>query len=139
MSTKDDVLDTIRTMTTAFAKGDINTVMSTYATDAVVIGEPGQEVSGDAELRSMFATYVEAGVNFTYGAHDVVISDDTALHLMKWSAPQEDGQSLQALSVAVLRRQPDGHWKMLIDHPFGDAVMSMGHFAISQTHPYPGY
>lgn len=120
---KEEVLATIELMTTAFAKGDIDTIMSTYAPDAVVVGEPGKRVAGDTALRAMFASYMEAGIAFTYGAHDVVISGNTALHLMKWTAPQPDGSEASALSVAVLHRQPDGRWKMVIDHPFGNAVM----------------
>lgn len=30
---------------------------------------------------------------------------------------------MNALSVAVLRRQSDGNWRMVIDHPSGDGVM----------------
>jgi hypothetical protein len=29
----------------------------------------------------------------------------------------------RGLSVAVLRRQPDGSWVMVIDNPYGDAVL----------------
>ncbi|MGB0955231.1 MAG: YybH family protein [Panacagrimonas sp.] len=124
MKDQNEVFAVIDTMTTAFAKGDIDTVMSTYAPEAVVVGEPGKPITGNSELRGMFASFVEAGVAFTYGAHEVVIAGDTALHLMKWTAPQPDGGTASALSVAVLRRQPDGAWKMVIDHPFGDAVMA---------------
>lgn len=125
MKDQNEVLATIETMTTAFAKGDIDTAMSTYTPEAVVVGEPGKPVTGDAALRTMFASYVEAGgVTFTYGAHEVVVAGDTALHLMKWTAPQSSGGEASALSVAVLHRQPDGRWKMVIDHPFGDAVMA---------------
>jgi ketosteroid isomerase-like protein len=31
---------------------------------------------------------------------------------------------MRALSVAVLKRQPAGAWKVVIDHPFGDAVLT---------------
>ena len=118
------VLATITTMTDAFAAGDIDTVMSTYAQPATVMATPGQSVSGDAPLRAMFADFVATGVNFTYGDHEVVVSGETALHLMAWEAPGPDGQIMRALSVAVLRRQVDGRWKMVIDHPFGDGVMA---------------
>lgn len=118
------VLATITTMTDAFAAGDIDTVMSTYAQPATVMAAPGQSVSGDAPLRAMFADFVATGVNFTYGDHEVVVSGETALHLMAWEAPGPDGQIMRALSVAVLRRQVDGRWKMVIDHPFGDGVMA---------------
>lgn len=125
MNDQNEILSRIETMTTAFAKGDIDTVMSTYGPEAVVIGETGNPVTGDAALRKMFASYIEAGgATFTYGAHEVVVAGDTALHLMKWTAPQPDGGEASALSIAVLRRQADGGWKMVIDHPFGDAVMA---------------
>ena len=123
MNPKNEILAIVNAMTAGFAKGDIDAVMSTYAPEAVVVGEPGSPVTGEAALRTMFASYVEAGVSFTYGAHEVVIAGDTALHLMNWTAPQPDGEQASALSVAVLRRQPEGTWKMVIDHPFGDGVM----------------
>jgi uncharacterized protein (TIGR02246 family) len=119
---KAEILKTIETMTAAFAAGDIDEVMTTYEAQAVVVAKPGKPVGGEAELRQMFGQFVAAGVNFTYGAHDVIVAGDLGLHLMKWTAPGPDG-NMTALSVAVLRRQSDGTWKMVIDHPFGDAVM----------------
>lgn len=123
MSEQASVLATVDRMTSAFADGDVDRVMSTYAPGAVVVGEPGQLITGDAALREMFAGFIRSGVAFTYGAHEVVIAGDTALHLMKWTAPGPDGSDSSALSIAVMRRQPDGAWRMIIDHPFGDGVM----------------
>jgi ketosteroid isomerase-like protein len=119
---KNKVLETIETMTSAFARGDVERIVATYEAHATVIGSPGTASSGDAALRSMFADFIAAGVAFKYGRHEVVVSGDIALHLMKWSAPGPDGEQ-SALSVAVLRRQDDGSWKMVIDHPFGDSVL----------------
>ncbi|MGB8813235.1 MAG: SgcJ/EcaC family oxidoreductase [Paracoccaceae bacterium] len=116
------ILSTIETMTRAFAAGDMESILSTYETDATVVSQPGVPVSGEDGLRAMFGQFIAQGVAFTYGAHDVVVSGDIALHLMKWTAPTPDGE-VSALSVAVLRRQADGGWKMVIDQPFGDAVM----------------
>ena len=124
MSDESAVLQTIQTMTEAFGRGDIDKVMSTYAAPATVVAAPGQLVTGDAPLRAMFADFVAAGVNFTYGEHEVVVSGDTALHLMAWEAPGPDNSQMRALSVAVLNRQSDGTWKMVIDHPFGDGVLA---------------
>jgi uncharacterized protein (TIGR02246 family) len=116
------ILTTIETMTTAFAAGDMKGILSAYEPGATVVGQPGQPVSGDEALRAMFAEFISRGVDFTYGAHEVVVSGEIALHLMKWTAPTPDG-AMSALSVAVLRKQSDGGWKMVIDHPFGDSVM----------------
>lgn len=96
MNSQHEVVEIINVMTTAFAKGDINTVMSTYAPDAVVVGERGEPVTGDSALRHLFAEYVASGVHFTYGSHEVVVAGDTALHLMKWTAPQPDADEASA-------------------------------------------
>lgn len=119
-----DVLKTITAMTTAFAAGNMEAIMQSYTPEAVVVGQPGQPVSGDGPLREMFASYIAAGADFDYGAHEVIVAGDTALHLMRWTATAPDGSSQSALSVAVLRRQADGGWKMVVDHPFGNSVMA---------------
>lgn len=118
------ILATIERMTAAFAKGDIDTIMSTYEPAASVVATPGSPVLGDQALRAMFQEFIDAGVAFKYGKHEVVVAGDVGLHLMQWSAPGPDGD-MSALSVAVLRRQPDNSWKMVIDHPFGDGVMKL--------------
>jgi len=119
------ILNTIAAMTSSFAAGDLDGVLTTYEEGAVVVSAPGQPVRGREELAAMFGQFIEAGVNFDYGAHDVVIAGDIGLHLMKWTSATPDGKQ-SALSVAVLRRQPDGNWRMVIDHPFGDHVMVDG-------------
>lgn len=119
---KTAILTTIEAMTNAFAAGDMEGILSTYEPNATVVGQPGQPVSGHEPLRAMFGQFIAQGVAFTYGAHEVVVSGDIAVHFMKWTAPTPDGE-MSALSVAVLRKQPDGTWKMVIDNPFGDTVM----------------
>ena len=124
MSDESAILATVRTMTDAFARGDVDTVMSTYGKPAAVVAAPGKAVTGEAELRGMFRDFIAAGVNFTYGPHEVIVSGNTALHLMEWEAMGPDGTMKRSLSVAVLEKQSDSTWKMVIDHPFGDGVMS---------------
>lgn len=117
-ATETAVIQTVDQMTRAFAEGDIDRILTAYAPGAVVVGADGARIRGDAALREMFASYIDAGATFSYGAHEVVISGDTALHLLEWRSGEA-----RALSVAVLKRQPDGGWRMVIDHPFGDNVM----------------
>ncbi len=109
-------------MTAAFARGDVDTIMSTYEPVAAVVAAPDSPVFGDKALRDMFAQFIAAGVAFQYGEHEIVVAGDIGLHLMQWTAPGPNGVQT-ALSVAVLRRQPDNSWKMVIDHPFGDGLM----------------
>jgi ketosteroid isomerase-like protein len=121
------VLKTIETMNSAFGRGDIDTVMTTYEPGAVVVGQPDTLTSGDAQLRAMFAGFVAARAKFVLGEHDVVQAGDLALHITDWQMTGEahDGTAMagRGLSVAVLRRQPDGSWAMVIDNPYGDALL----------------
>jgi len=121
------ILSTITDMTHAFHQGDIDGIMRSYEGGAVVVGQPGTPVSGSAALRAMFEGFVAAKARFTFAGHELIQADDIALHLTPWRmvgvAP--DGTALAAggLSVAVLRRQPDGRWLMVIDNPHGDAQL----------------
>src|SRR5690349_9394682 len=115
-------------MTNAFHKGDIDGIMRTYEPGAVVVGEPGMRVSGTPELRAMFANFIAAKAHFTFLGHEVIQAEDIALHLTPWRmagvAPDGSAVAASGLSVAVLRRQADGQWLMVIDDPYGDTLLN---------------
>jgi len=127
MDTKTQVLSTVEAMTSAFHRGDIDEIMRTYEPGAVVVGEPGLPVHGDGPVRSMFAGFVAAKAHFTFAGHEVIAAGDIALHLTPWKmtgvAPDGSPIAGTGLSVAVLRRQRDGRWLMVIDDPFGDTML----------------
>jgi uncharacterized protein (TIGR02246 family) len=118
---------TIDAMTSAFNAGDMNGILRTYEQDAVVVGEPGAPVAGTPALRALFERFIAVKPTFTFLDHEIVEAGDIALHFnvwkMKGTAP--DGKPGQdgGLSVAVLRRQPDGRWLMVIDDPYGDHLL----------------
>ena len=128
MDQKAKILSTIDAMTNAFHQGDIDGIMRTYEPGAVVVGEPGASVSGTPALRAMFAGFIAAKARFTFLGRQVIQAEDVALHLTPWrmAGVAPDGKSIEArgLSVAVLRRQPDGRWLMVIDDPYGDALLN---------------
>jgi uncharacterized protein (TIGR02246 family) len=132
MDQKERIQSTIDDMTTAFHAGDIDGIMRTYEPGAVVLGEPNVPVSGTSALREMFAGFIAAKAHFTFEGHQVVQAGDIAVHLTPWRMTGEapDGAAITAggLSVAVLRRQSDGRWLMVIDNPFGDWI---AHQAVS--------
>ncbi len=114
-------------MNGAFQRGDVEGVMQTYEPGAVVVGAPGKPVSGDQALRAMFGGFISAKARFTFRGHDVIQAGDLALHLAPWdmTALGPDGKptSGQGLSVAVLRRQQTGGWRLVLDYPFGDSLL----------------
>lgn len=117
----------VKTMTDAFMAKDITAVMQSYEPGAVVAFEPGTPVSDPEVLAAMFTAM--SGVNpvFDYAGHEVMVSGDTALHIAPWqmTGAGPDGTEVQqsGLSVAVLRRQADGTWLMVIDNPHGSRLI----------------
>lgn len=75
----------------------------------------------------MFAGFIAAQARFTFQGHEVIQAGDVALHLAPWhmTGVGPDGKPMtgDGLSVAVLRRQPGGHWLIVVDDPFGDASL----------------
>lgn len=127
MSEASRIQAAIDTMTSAFARGDIDAILAAYEPGAVVMGEPGRPVSGTPALREMFEQFIALDPKFTFIDHEIVEAGDIALHLTTWKlegrapdgAPVEQG----GLSVVVLRKHADGRWLMVIDHPYGDHII----------------
>lgn len=124
------ILATISTMTKAFQNNDIEAVMASYEARATVMFEPGVPVSDASQLRQMFSAMAMVNPAFDYPAgHDVFVNGDIAMHIAPWSMTGQtsDGQTIEqsGLSVAVLRRQADGSWKMVLDNPHGGRLLSM--------------
>lgn len=121
-----DVQGVIERMTAAFQAHEIETVMTTYEPGAAIAFEPGRPITDEEQIRQMFGAMASANPVFTYAGHEVVVSGDIALHVAPWrmKARTPDGEMTQSgLSVAVLRRQADGAWKMVIDNPHGSRLM----------------
>ncbi|MFI6219929.1 YybH family protein [Nocardia salmonicida] len=121
---RQNVIDTVSAMTTALERGDIDTVMSFYVDDAVVAFEPGTPVRGEQQLRAGFAAFAAVKPDFRYdNGHEVMITGDTAVHIAPWTmsgiAPDGTPIAQSGLSVATLRHQADGSWKIMLDNPFG--------------------
>ena len=126
---QDKILGTITKMGQAYNAGDIDAVMKAYETSAIVMFEPGKPVTGSANVKAMFQGSLAVNPQFIFGKHEVIIAGDLALHLTPWTMTGKtpDGQKItqNGLSVAVLRRQTNGGWLMVIDNPHGQSLLSL--------------
>jgi ketosteroid isomerase-like protein len=122
------VFATIEKMTSSLQDADIDAVMATYEKGARVVFEPGDPVSDQAIVRGIFAEMAALKPDVTYSGHEVIIAGDIAVHIAPWQmvGKSPDGEDIQqgGLSVAVLRRQENGSWLMVIDNPYGDRLLS---------------
>ncbi|CAM2070385.1 SgcJ/EcaC family oxidoreductase [Sulfidibacter corallicola] len=119
-----NVMKAVLGMTAAFHAKDIEGVMASYTPEAIVVFEPGKP-TGDAEsIREGFQGFFAVNPEFSYAWHQVYVTGDSAVHIAPWRmtgrAPDGTEINQSGLSVAVLRRQPDGKWLLAIDNPYGN-------------------
>jgi ketosteroid isomerase-like protein len=123
-----NVLKAIENMTTAFQNKDIDKVMASYEPNAVVVFEPESPVSDINILREMFQGMSMVNPVFTYSGHEVFITGNIATHIAPWkmTGKAPDGTEIKqsGLSIAVLRKQEDGKWLMILDNPHGQFLMN---------------
>jgi len=127
-SEESKALNTITSMTTAFHHQDMAGIMASYENGGAVMFEPGKAISDPEIIKKMFAGFFQINPNFTYPkGHEVYIANDIALHIAPWemTGKMPDGTEIQkkGLSVAVLRKQTNGDWLMVLDNPNGQALM----------------
>lgn len=122
------VFSTIERMVAAFEKKDIDGVLATYETDAIVMFEPQKPVQGKETLRAVFTQFVSMNPQYTFSGHEVYVSGNIATHTAPWTMKGQlpDGTKIEqsGLSVAVLRKQSDGNWLMIQDNPHGQFLMN---------------
>lgn len=122
------VLNTVKTMTASLEAGDMTRLMATYEPGAAVLFEPGQAVTDAQVSESIFKEMAALNPDVTYTGHEIYIAGDIAIHIAPWSLTGQapDGTQVEqaGLSVAVLRQQPDGEWKLVIDNPHGARLLA---------------
>ena len=111
--------------TTAFNAGDTAALMALYETDASLAPAPGEVVTGTAAIREALDGLLALKGNMTIDTVRVIAANDVALLHGSWilSGTDPDGNpvELAGRNTEVVRRQPNGSWRFIVDNPFGDA------------------
>ena len=108
----------------AFNAGDLQGMMALYEPDAILIPQPGAEpVQGLQAIRSALEGFLMLKGKMELQTKHVVRHGDIALLRGAWRlrGTGPDGKPVEMAhgSAEVVRRQPDGRWLYIIDHPFG--------------------
>ena len=100
---------------------DVDGLLALYAPDAVYVGAGGQELRGHAAIRGMLEEMTALGIRNRLELLSLTELGDVALERTRWTMEftGEDGSTTEqsGQSTVVLQRQPDGGWKMIVDHP----------------------
>jgi uncharacterized protein (TIGR02246 family) len=106
----------------AFNRADIEALVGLYAQDAVIVAEPGKEVSGKDGIRAALEGFLSLKGTIAIETRSVVVADDIALTCGRWTlrGTGPDGQPLEmgSDSAEVWQRQPDGTWLTVLDNPW---------------------
>ncbi|WP_178130524.1 SgcJ/EcaC family oxidoreductase [Reyranella sp. CPCC 100927] len=107
----------------AFSAGNLDSLTSLYEENAVLAPQPGARVVGKAAIREAFARMTAQRPRMTMTAAMIMERDGLALVRHDWVLTGTDAAGKpterKGTSAEVLRRQPDGRWLYVLDHPTG--------------------
>jgi uncharacterized protein (TIGR02246 family) len=105
-----------RTFQDAVAAGDWEALRGLYAPDAVQLPPGHQKVEGAEAIIAYFAeSNPDGGLDGFHTATDVIHGDATiGYHRGTWTAGSGDA-AMAGKYLWVLRRTPDGEWRIVVD------------------------
>jgi len=116
--------DAHRLFMEAFNAGDVEALVALYEPQAVLCRSDGQQRAGVSAIRQAFDSFLVSKPKIRLQTKYAIRMGDLALLRAQWEMTRMDpsGQPLAPTrhsSTEVVRRQPDGTWRYVIDHPFG--------------------
>jgi uncharacterized protein (TIGR02246 family) len=116
----------IELFTEALNGGDVDAAMALYEADARFARQPDEEVRGHEAIRAALEQFMALEPRMDGEITKVMTAGDVALVMNRWhlEGTETDGAlvEMRGHSADVLRRTPDGGWRILIDDPWGGGV-----------------
>jgi uncharacterized protein (TIGR02246 family) len=116
---------TVQEFATRLSAGDVTGALALYEPDATFIVEPGTAVVGLEAIRDALEGFASLRPVLDGEIEQVVCTEDLALVVNRWAlngtAPDGQAVHLAGRSADVLRRTPNGDWRIVIDNPWGDS------------------
>jgi len=108
----------------ALNRGDLEAALAFYEPNASFVQDSGEVVTGRAAIREVIQGYLALKPQFTVEVKAIQNGDGSlALLRGKWSAtgtsPDSKPITMSGNNTEVVRRQPDGTWRFVIDIPGG--------------------
>jgi ketosteroid isomerase-like protein len=96
---------------------DLDGLMALYAPEATMILPDGSTVTGTEAIREQWAGLLETKGRMTLRSRYAIEAGDLAILSNEWTYTVGD-QTMSAVTAEVARRQSEGGWLYVIDHPF---------------------
>lgn len=111
--------DVHRAFEAAFNRQDLEGLVALYTPDAVIARPDGSLVTGLDAVRQELSGVLGTNGRMAMRTRYVMEAGDLALLSSEWTLTAGD-QTMSAVSTEVARRQPDGGWLYVLDHPFAN-------------------
>jgi uncharacterized protein (TIGR02246 family) len=108
----------------AFNAGDIDATVACYEPQACFVLKSGYAARGAAELREMYRATFSYKPDLELNVRKIISAgDDLALVIVEWKSKTVSlsgaAKVWAGTATDVVRRQPDGTWKLALDNPYG--------------------
>ncbi len=117
--------DCDRILMEAMEKGDIETTVALYEPDAVLFAESGKLMRGPDLIRKHNEEFISLKTKTTIDHIITAISGDGSIATTRMKCTSvfidpKTGKQVRLLTntLEVVRKQPDGTWRFVIDDPF---------------------
>jgi uncharacterized protein (TIGR02246 family) len=117
MSTGQALTDIHATVEEGVNNRDLDRLMALYAEDARMVTMDGSIAQGLDEIREQWAGLLAMEGSITLQTRYVIELGDLAVLSNSWTFRAGD-EEMSATTAEVARREPDGSWLYVIDHPF---------------------
>jgi ketosteroid isomerase-like protein len=100
-----------------FNERNIDGLVALYAEDATMVLVDGSTVTGLPAIREQWLGFLAMNGHITVRSRFAIAAGDLAVLSNKWTL-EAGGDHMSAVTAEVARRQPDGGWLYVVDHPF---------------------
>jgi len=115
--------DADRLLCEAISAGDLEAALAFYEPEARLVAEPGNVVPGTEAIREVMSHFLALRPTLTLEKVTAVQAGDIAMLASTWSlvgtGPDGKPVRMSGQGREVVRRQPDGTWRFVIDAPNG--------------------
>lgn len=111
--------DVHATLANAFNTGNVDVVMSMYDASGIIVPEPGKPVSGQAKFEEAIKGILSIKGKMEIKTVYCLQTGNIAVGRSEWNITDNGDVKISAKGIEVMKQQPDGTWKIIVDHAFG--------------------
>ena len=111
--------DAHATLAAAFNTGCVDTVLSMYDFNGIIVPEPNKPVSGRQQFEEAIKAILSIKGTMEIKTVYCLETNGLAVGRSEWNITDGDEVKVSAKGIEVMKQQPDGTWKIIIDHAFG--------------------